>query len=117
VFAGRGRSVWLMDPRRCGSWPRTKRLESQLADAESECARLSRTLDQVKAERERIQVEATSRREEIERELGMIKNELEVAKSKIRLYADYDEIKRELEIMKVRMSIGNASGRMGTMAN
>jgi homeobox protein cut-like len=28
--------------------------------------------------------------------------ELEAARSKVKLYADYDEIKRELEIMKVR---------------
>jgi len=98
--------------RRLGHRRRTKRLEAQLVEAESECARLSRTLDQVKAERERIQAEATNRREDVERELGMTKNELEVAKSKIRLYADYDEIKRELEIMKVRMDISNLSGRI-----
>ena len=105
-----------MKPLSCPLY-RTKRLESQLADAESECARLSRTLDQVKAERERIQAEATSRREEVERELGMTKNELEVAKGKIRLYADYDEIKRELEIMKVRMGVGLLFGRMGIIAD
>jgi len=81
---------------------RTKRLEAQLADSESECARLLRTLDQAKAERERVETESAKRKEEVERELTKTKNELDTARSKIKLYADYDEIKRELEIMKVR---------------
>ncbi|KAG7527478.1 hypothetical protein FFLO_06893 [Filobasidium floriforme] len=79
---------------------KTKRLEAQLADSESECARLLRTLDQAKAERERVETESAKRKEEVERELTTTKNELDTARSKIKLYADYDEIKRELEIMK-----------------
>lgn len=49
-----------------------------------------------------METESAKRKEEVERELTKTKNELDTARSKIKLYADYDEIKRELEIMKVR---------------
>lgn len=87
--------------RRGPCYTRTKRLETQLADAESECARLLRTLEQSKSERERVESDLVKRREEVERELTTTKTELETARGKVKSVADYDEIKRELEIMKV----------------
>ena len=72
-----------------------------------------RTLEQSKSERERIESESSKRRDDVERELTTIKNELESARAKVKLYADYDEIKRELEIMKV--GHGSHSSRVNDM--
>lgn len=77
-------------------------LETQLADLENECSRLLRTLEQVKSEREQARIAAEKQRETAEKETSKMTTELETARSKVKLYADYDEIKRELEIMKVR---------------
>lgn len=79
---------------------KTKQLESQLTDLESECARLLRTLEQVKSSKQQVEQEASKRKEQVEKDLSVVSSELEAAKSKIKLYSDYDEIKRELEIMK-----------------
>lgn len=84
-----------------GSQLRTKRLETQLSDLEHECARLLQTLDQTKSERDAIRARVESSKTEAEQELTTTKSELDVVKGKLALYGDYDEIKRELEIMKV----------------
>lgn len=60
-----------------------------------------------------METESAKRKEEVERELTTTKNELDTARSKIKLYADYDEIKRELEIMKVQSS----SHRLGVYSH
>lgn len=77
-------------------------LESQVSDLQSEASRLLRKLEVQKEETDRERQEAKRRMEEREKE--HVEREKEVAnlRDKVRQRADYDELKRELEIMKVR---------------
>ncbi|KIJ49673.1 hypothetical protein M422DRAFT_246745 [Sphaerobolus stellatus SS14] len=79
---------------------RVKSLESQIAELESECARLSQGLESQKTAAREAEALARKKAEEASKELGSQATEIESLKNKLRTYADYDEIKRELEIMK-----------------
>ncbi|WVQ84708.1 hypothetical protein IAT38_006864 [Cryptococcus sp. DSM 104549] len=79
---------------------KVKALESQIAELEAEASRILRALDSVKeakAESERL---AKKHAEEAAREIASQGAEIESLKAKVKQYADYDEVKRELEIMK-----------------
>ncbi|WVR00235.1 hypothetical protein IAU59_007377 [Kwoniella sp. CBS 9459] len=79
---------------------KVKALESQIAELEAEASRLLRALDQIKegkAESERV---AKKQAEDAAKELASQSAEIQSLKAKVKQYSDYDEIKRELEIMK-----------------
>ncbi|KIY49113.1 hypothetical protein FISHEDRAFT_65554 [Fistulina hepatica ATCC 64428] len=79
---------------------RVKTLEDQIADLESETERLSKALNsqkQVVADMERAAAKAN---DDSARELQRKIDEINQLKYRLRQYADYDEIKRELEIIK-----------------
>ncbi|KAF8270277.1 CASP C terminal-domain-containing protein [Lactarius quietus] len=80
---------------------RVKHLELQVTSLETEVDRLSQSLDSQKAVT--ATVESTTRKaaEERAREASTAAREIEQLRQSLRGYADYDEIKRELEIMKV----------------
>lgn len=80
---------------------RLTQLESQIAELESSSARLSQALDTQKSLTVETEVSAGKKMDEIGRELGRARGEVESLKGKLAMYKDYDEIKRELEIMKV----------------
>ncbi|KAJ7703003.1 CASP C terminal-domain-containing protein [Mycena rosella] len=79
---------------------RVKSLESQIADLEVESERLSRALEaqkQAASDSERTRDKKT---EELSRDLQKKAAEIDQLKLRLKQYGDYDEIKRELEIMK-----------------
>lgn len=80
---------------------RVKELEGQVADLEGESARLLRTLEGEKEGRSTERRTAERRVDELKREVGEKTREVEQLRKRTKEYQDYDEIKRELEIMKV----------------
>ncbi|GAA6034575.1 hypothetical protein JCM8097_005404 [Rhodosporidiobolus ruineniae] len=79
---------------------RVEALESQVSDLQTEATRLLRALDSQKDSFERERDELTRRADTLERDQAVKEREVEMLREKVRGYADYDEIKRELEIMK-----------------
>ncbi|KAI9456520.1 CASP C terminal-domain-containing protein [Lactarius psammicola] len=79
---------------------RVKHLELQVASLETEVDRLSQSLDSQKAVTATVESSARKVTEEHAREALIATREIEQLKQSLRGYADYDEIKRELEIMK-----------------
>ncbi|GJJ06327.1 hypothetical protein Clacol_000518 [Clathrus columnatus] len=79
---------------------RVHSLETQLSEAEAECTRLSKALDT--QQQTALQLELTFERKlnEATKKIGAFDLEVENLKKKLRQYSDYDEIKREVEIMK-----------------
>ena len=76
-------------------------LETQVVDLQTESTRLLRSLDTQKEESSR-EVAVTSRKvEELSRENAAGEKEITTLKQKLKQFADYDEVKRELDIMKV----------------
>ncbi|KAM5530766.1 hypothetical protein V8D89_015573 [Ganoderma adspersum] len=74
--------------------------ENKIADLETETDRLSQALESHKAAAEDSQAVASKKVDELAREVQKRATESEQLKAKVKQYADYDEIKRELEIMK-----------------
>ncbi|KAJ3550102.1 hypothetical protein NM688_g5108 [Phlebia brevispora] len=79
---------------------RVKQLEAKVAELESETDRLSAALDAQKKATTEAQAAAAKKAEETSRELQKKDGEVSQLRQKIKQYGDYDEIKRELEIMK-----------------
>ncbi|ORY33495.1 putative Golgi vesicle transport-related protein [Naematelia encephala] len=83
-----------------GQAERVKALEGQISELEAEASRLLRALDslkEAKAEGERAE---KKRADDAAREIASQAAEIDSLKTRVKQYADYDEIKRELEIMK-----------------
>ncbi|KAI0082064.1 hypothetical protein K474DRAFT_1655999 [Panus rudis PR-1116 ss-1] len=79
---------------------RVKGLEAKVTELEAETDRLSQALDAQKAAAEQAQSQASKQLEESSRELQRRAAEIEQLRQKLKQFSDYDEIKRELEIMK-----------------
>jgi homeobox protein cut-like len=80
---------------------RVRELENQVYELESEASRLSRGLDASKVAAQEFEIIATRRAEDLTKELNNERSQVSQLKQKLQSYSDYDEIKRELEIMKV----------------
>jgi len=80
---------------------RVKQLEDQVAELEAEASRLLRAHDQVKEAKAEEERAAKKRLDDAARESANQVAEIDNLRAKVKQYADYDEIKRELEIMKV----------------
>ncbi|KAI0775656.1 CASP C terminal-domain-containing protein [Trametes elegans] len=79
---------------------RIKEYESKVAELESETDRLSQALEAQKKATEEAQAATAKKVEELTKEVQKRSAEVEQLRSKLKQYSDYDEIKRELEIMK-----------------
>ncbi|BGP40941.1 hypothetical protein JCM10449v2_004906 [Rhodotorula kratochvilovae] len=79
---------------------RVEALESQVSDLQTEASRLMRSLDAQNDAFEAERADLVKRVDVLERDQLVKDREIEAAREKIRQYADYDEVKRELEIMK-----------------
>ncbi|KAF7376365.1 Golgi membrane protein [Mycena sanguinolenta] len=79
---------------------RVKSLESQVADLEVESERLSRALEAQKQTASDAELSGQRKQEELSRDIQTKSTEIDQLKQRLKQYADYDEIKRELEIMK-----------------
>jgi homeobox protein cut-like len=77
-------------------------METQISDLQTEASRLIRSLESQKDASDLASKEVRKKVDELVRERDGVTKDLEALREKITLYADYDEIKRELEIMKVR---------------
>ncbi|PFH53829.1 hypothetical protein AMATHDRAFT_73241 [Amanita thiersii Skay4041] len=79
---------------------RVETLESQVSALEAETERLSRALESQKLVASEAQISGVRRVEEISREINKKAAEIDHLKSRLKHVSDYDEIKRELEILK-----------------
>ncbi|KJA20707.1 hypothetical protein HYPSUDRAFT_1090310 [Hypholoma sublateritium FD-334 SS-4] len=79
---------------------RVKNLEQQVADLETETETLSRSVEAQKLRTAEIEALGHKKSEELSKELQRKNAEMDQLRSKLRDLKDYDEIKRELDIMK-----------------
>ncbi|KAJ2926753.1 hypothetical protein H1R20_g10328, partial [Candolleomyces eurysporus] len=79
---------------------RVKHLESQITELEAETERLSRSLEAQKALTTEVEQNGIKKAEQINHDLQKRVAEVEHLKQRIGRFSDYDEIKRELDIMK-----------------
>ncbi|KAN0125306.1 CASP C terminal domain containing protein [Lactarius tabidus] len=79
---------------------RVKHLELQVTSLETEVDHLSQSLDSQKSVTATAEANTRKAAEEHVREASTAAREIEQLRQSLRGYADYDEIKRELEIMK-----------------
>ncbi|KAH7911987.1 CASP C terminal-domain-containing protein [Hygrophoropsis aurantiaca] len=79
---------------------RVKDLQTRSSELESECEHLSQSLEAQRTLTAQAQSDAIKKVDEITRDVSEKGNEIEQLRQRLRQYGDYDEIKRELEIMK-----------------
>lgn len=80
---------------------KVKALETQIEELEAEAGRMLTLLEEIKSAKTEIEIQARRQREEAKREIASLTSEFEACRAKLKQFSDYDEIKRELEIMKV----------------
>lgn len=76
-------------------------LESQITDLETEASRLIRSLDTQKELLETERASSSKRIEALEKDQVEKDREIESCRDRLKQFGDYDELRRELEIMKV----------------
>jgi len=81
-------------------------LESQISDLQTEASRLIRLLDEQKDLADKERKEGGRKVDELTKEKTAKAKEVDDLKERVKQFADYDEVKRELEIMKVSFSCG-----------
>ncbi|ODO05678.1 hypothetical protein I350_04738 [Cryptococcus amylolentus CBS 6273] len=79
---------------------KVKSLESQITELELETSRILATLDSAKDAKAQAEKRAKKQAEDAQAVIDAQKGEIEGLKERLKGYADYDEVKRELEIMK-----------------
>ncbi|KZO93071.1 hypothetical protein CALVIDRAFT_519337 [Calocera viscosa TUFC12733] len=79
---------------------KVKTLDNQITELEAETARLLQAFDDQKEARLEGESSARRRIEELTRDLASKNAEIDGLRSKLKQQADYDEVKRELSIMK-----------------
>lgn len=80
---------------------RVKQQEDQIAELEAEASRLLRALEAAKDAKVDVERSEKKRVDDAAREIATQATEIENLRAKVKQYSDYDELKRELEIMKV----------------
>ena len=80
---------------------RVRSLEGQVTDLQKEATRLLRSLDIQKEEAAKQAARAKRRHDELSKQGETSQTELTSLRNVVKQFSDYDEIKRELEIMKV----------------
>jgi len=79
---------------------KVKYLENHVSELESECERLSRALESQTTLLHTHEQTLKKKSEEYTREVHGLSAEVDHLKQRLKQYSDYDEVKRELEIMK-----------------
>ncbi|KAK6540101.1 hypothetical protein TWF694_008928 [Orbilia ellipsospora] len=83
-------------------------LDEELQRLESVNSNLLKKMDTLKAEHENQLRDHEKKERQLEREIDMIKKERTVLKEKVKAWSDYDEVKRELEVLKtIEFSTGD----------
>jgi len=80
-------------------------LESQITDLETEASRLIRSLDTQKELLETERASSSKRIEALEKDQVEKDREIESCRDRLKQFGDYDELRRELEIMKVNDNV------------
>lgn len=76
--------------------------------ARSENSSLIRKLDAARVEKEGLKRDLAARLRGLEREVGLLKDERDALKGKVKKWGDYDEVKQELEVLKsIEFSTGD----------
>ncbi|KZT26663.1 hypothetical protein NEOLEDRAFT_1090011 [Neolentinus lepideus HHB14362 ss-1] len=83
-----------------GTSERVQSLEEQISSLEAETERLARSLDAQREATEEVQREARKKVEAIQREMESQEAEVRRLKGRLEEMKDYDEVKRELDILK-----------------
>lgn len=81
-----------------------KDLEFRISESEAETERLSRALESQKALSLEVEKKRAKKAEQMANDLQKKVVEVEHLKQRLDQFSDYDEIKRELDIMKVHIS-------------
>ncbi|KDE07672.1 homeobox protein cut like-protein [Microbotryum lychnidis-dioicae p1A1 Lamole] len=79
---------------------RVSQLEAQVSDLQTEASRLMRSLEQQKEVNEKDRSVSQKEVDDLIKDREIKAQEIESLKERVRQFDDYDEIKRELEIMK-----------------
>ncbi|EKC99410.1 vacuole transport-related protein [Trichosporon asahii var. asahii CBS 8904] len=79
---------------------KVKQQEDQIAELEAEASRLLRALEAAKDAKTDVEKSEKKRVDDAAREIATQAAEIENLRAKVKQYSDYDELKRELEIMK-----------------
>ncbi|KAF3181549.1 hypothetical protein TWF106_010437 [Orbilia oligospora] len=83
-------------------------LDEEIQRLESVNSNLLKKMDNLKSENEDKFRDYEKKERQLEREVDMIKKERTVLKDKVKAWSDYDEIKRELEVLKtIEFSTGD----------
>ncbi|KAF3933574.1 hypothetical protein ABW19_dt0204628 [Dactylella cylindrospora] len=86
----------------------SEELDNEIQRLESVNSNLIKKMDTLKSENEAKIREHERKEKQLEREVDMIKKERKVLKDKVTAWSDYDEIKRELEVLKtIEFSTGD----------
>ncbi|PPQ89695.1 hypothetical protein CVT25_014096 [Psilocybe cyanescens] len=97
---------------------RVKSLETQVVDLETETETLSQSIETQKLKTLEIESAGQRKIEELSKEVQKKSAETEQLRTKLKKLSDYDEIKRELEIMKyVEFSGFDANDEDGALTN
>nr|ODN99957.1 homeobox protein cut-like [Cryptococcus depauperatus CBS 7855] len=75
-------------------------LETQISELEAEASRILSALDMAKETQQQTERQLSKQAEDSAKEVESLKKEIDISKEKMKEFADYDEVKRELEIMK-----------------
>ncbi|EPS41266.1 hypothetical protein H072_4812 [Dactylellina haptotyla CBS 200.50] len=82
--------------------------DEELQRLESVNSNLLKKMDTLKTEQDASFREYEKKQRQLEREIDMIKKERAVLKEKVKTWSDYDEVKRELEVLKtIEFSTGD----------
>jgi homeobox protein cut-like len=74
---------------------------------QSDNAALARKLDNFKFEKDSAESKWSTQQKTLERDLNSLKSERDSLREKVRKWGDYDSVKQELEVLKVRTSLGH----------
>lgn len=91
---------------------RVKALESQISELEAEASRLLRALDTVKDAKAEVERTDKKKADDAAKEIATQASEIESLRTRVKQFSDYDDIKRELEIMKVSFRIPSQSSKL-----
>lgn len=84
-----------------GAYRSVRSLESQNSELQTEASRLLRLLELQKEESQNQAAAAQKQHDDLAKNTETWQSELQSLRAKVKQFDDYDEIRRELEIMKV----------------
>lgn len=84
--------------------PSVNELRNHVRELESEIAQMTEATENAREDRSTLEQQSRHEKEALERDLSDARREIASFCTKLEHYRDYDEVKRELEILKVGVS-------------